>query len=221
MSTSAIASNPYADIGLAKTVPQAAKKSLGQEDFLKLMTTQLQYQDPFKPMENGEFLGQMAQFSTVSSIQELQTSFAQLAGSLQSSQALQASSLVGRHVLVPSTSGYLGDTEALTGAVEIPASGRVSVQVSDASGQVVRRLDLGVQPAGLSTFSWNGVSDLGEELASGTYKITAQLENGSAQQSLDTYAVGRVDSVAVDGSELTLDLRGMASVPFAQIRQIL
>ena len=221
MATSAVANNPYADLGLATAVPQAAKKSLGQEDFLKLMTTQLQYQDPFKPMENGEFLGQMAQFSTVSSIQELQTSFAQLAGSLQSSQALQASSLVGRHVLVPATSGYLGDTEALAGAVEIPASGRVSVQVSDASGQVVRRLDLGTQPAGLATFNWNGVSDLGEELASGIYKITAQLDNGSAQQSLDTYAVGRVDSVAVNGSELTLDLRGMASVPFAQIRQIL
>ena len=78
-SVGATGDSTYADLGLAVKTQTATKKTLGQEDFLKLMTTQLQYQDPFKPMDNGEFLGQMAQFSTVSSIQSLQSSFAQLA----------------------------------------------------------------------------------------------------------------------------------------------
>ena len=83
------------------------KTSLGQEDFLKLMTTQMTHQDPNNPMQNGEFLSQMAQFGTVSGIQDLQKSFADFANSINSDQALQASSLVGRYVSVPTSTGIL------------------------------------------------------------------------------------------------------------------
>lgn len=212
--------NPYADLGLATKSQQAQKKTLGQEDFLKLMTTQLQYQDPFKPMENGEFLGQMAQFSTVSSIQDLQSSFAAMAGSMQSSQALQAGGLIGRSVLVPSKSAYLGAEEALVGAIDVPSSGNVKVEISDASGQVVKRIDLGTQSAGQTTFAWDGTSDLGESMAAGTYSMKATLSGSGADKSLDTFGVGRVAGVAVDGNDLTLDLVGMASTPFSKVRQI-
>ena len=140
--------NPYADLGIAVKQQSAAgnKQSLGQTDFLKLMTTQLQYQDPFKPMDNGEFLGQMAQFSTVSGIQDLQASFSSLASSLQTSQALQGASLVGHAVLVPATSGYLGDDTALSGAVDVKSSGTVSVQITwrasySLDGQHYQRVD--------------------------------------------------------------------------------
>ena len=78
------------------------KKSLGQEEFLELMMTQLQNQDPLNPAESGEFLSQIAQFGTVNGITELQQSFSTLASSLQSNQALQASTMVGRSVLVES-----------------------------------------------------------------------------------------------------------------------
>lgn len=222
MSSVSSSTNPYSDLGLSiQSTQSSAKKALGQEDFLKLMTTQLQYQDPFKPMENGEFLGQMAQFSTLTSIQDLQSSFSSLAGSLQSSQALQASSLVGRCVLVPADSAYMPDTGGLAGAVDVPSGGRVNVIVSNEAGQVVRQIDLGTQSAGRASFAWDGVSDLGETLPAGTYKISAQLDNGGVSQKLDTYAIGYVDSVALDNGALTLDLRGMTPAPFSDVRQIL
>lgn len=79
----------------------AKRKELGQDEFFELIITQLQNQDSFKPMERGDFLGQIAQFSTVNGISDLQQSFATLATSLQPSQALQASTMVGREVVVP------------------------------------------------------------------------------------------------------------------------
>ena len=84
-----------------KSEPEKSKDDLDQSEFLKLMLTQIKYQDPLKPMEGGEFLSQLAQFGTVSGIAALQSSFDVFASSLQSNQALQASTMVGRTVLVP------------------------------------------------------------------------------------------------------------------------
>ena len=129
-----------AALGLA--VPdEVEKEELGQEEFLQLMLTQLENQDPFKPMESGEFLGQLAQFGTVTGLGELQQSFESLSGSLISDQALQAASLVGRSVTIESGEGVLQPDAALTGAVELPTgSSSVSVQVMDAAGQITRCL---------------------------------------------------------------------------------
>ena len=95
-----------ASLGL--TQPKAEKKNeLGQDAFLELMVTQLKNQDPFKPLDSGEFLGQLAQFGTVQGLSGLQTSFDGLASSLVSNQALQAASLVGRTALVESDHGAI------------------------------------------------------------------------------------------------------------------
>ena len=83
----------YSQLGLNRTSDTSDKENdeLGQTEFLELMTAQLKYQDPLKPMENGDFLGQMAQFGTVSGINELNTTFSSMSASFQSNQALQAS----------------------------------------------------------------------------------------------------------------------------------
>ena len=81
---------------------QSSRDELGQDEFLTLMIAQFKNQDPFEPMTNGDFLGQLAQFSTVSGISELQTSFDTLAGAISGEQALQAGSLVGKDILTQS-----------------------------------------------------------------------------------------------------------------------
>ncbi len=142
----------FSGIGLAPP-PAARKDELGQEEFLNLMITQLKNQDPFKPLESGEFLGQLAQFGTVSGLAGLQTSFNSLASSLVSNQALQAAGLVGRTALVESDTAALPAGGIVEGAVELPAtSGRVVVEISDATGEVVRHIELGGQAEGLVRF---------------------------------------------------------------------
>ena len=164
------------DLGLTRQ-PQTTSSSpsngaIQQEAFLELMIAQFRNQDPFKPMENGDFLGQLAQFGTVSGIEDLQDSFASFADSLYSDQALQASGLIGREVLIPASGGILGATGGIRGAAELPtATASMMVQITDASGQLVRRMDLGVQEAGLNYFDWDGLNDLGQRVAPGAYQV--------------------------------------------------
>ncbi len=124
--------------GIAGPQEQQPQDELAQEDFLTLMITQFKNQDPFEPMDNGEFLGQLAQFSTVNGIDSLNASFASLAGALRDEQALQAANLVGRTVLAQADSGYFDGASPLGGAVELgAAAGSVQIDITDRSGQLL------------------------------------------------------------------------------------
>jgi len=95
------------DAGLTAPPPEEnSRTELGQQDFLELMITQFKNQDPFEPMDNGDFLGQLAQFSTVSGIESLNQGFAGLSESMQSDQILQAASLVGHTILASTPVGH-------------------------------------------------------------------------------------------------------------------
>ncbi len=210
-------------LGVATTPTQQTNGDLAQEDFLALMVAQFQNQDPFKPMENGDFLGQLAQFGTVSGIEELQASFNQFANNIHSDQALQASSMIGRQVLVDSTTGNLPDGGSLSGAVEMPvSSSAVFVDITDASGQVVRTLSLGQQSAGLAEFTWDGITQNGETAPAGNYEITARIQGNDGFESVPAMVSATVQSVTLgryDGS-LTLNLDGLPSVYMYDVRQI-
>ncbi len=208
-------------LGLALRAAEKKPESLGQQDFLKLMTTQLTNQDPTKPLESNEFLGQLAQFSTVSGIQELQQSFTALSSSLTAGQSLQAAGLVGHGVLVPSEIGTLDGELGLSGAAELAGGGQLVVEISDANGQVQRRLDYGSQPAGLSYFHWDGKDGSGAMLPSGNYTLRATVSSGGASQAADTFAAAAVQSVSIGANGLALQLGGLGEVPFSSVRQIL
>lgn len=219
MSTTSSVTDPLASSRVRAQV--ATQRSLGQDDFLKLMVTQLRNQDPMKPMENGEFLGQIAQFSTVSGIQELQSSFAALSASMQSDQALQAAALVGRTALVASGSATLKAGEAVDGAVELPSGATdVVVDITDASGAVVRQLDLGTRPAGMAEFAWDGLDAAGAPVPAGKYGISARARIAGRTESASTLVAAHVDSVTLGGSGgLVLNLAQLGSAPFAAVRR--
>ncbi len=203
---------------------ESSKDKLGQKDFLKLMVAQLKNQDPMKPMENGDFLGQMAQFSSVTGLQELQASFNQLAGVMQSNQALQASALVGRSALVPGNAAVLSPGQMVLGAVDLPAStSDVALAVTDQSGTVVRLMSMGPQASGLASFQWDGKTDAGELAPAGRYKIVANAMLDGKVQAVDTLVAARVESVTLGrgGQESTLNLAGLGSLEMSKVRQIM
>ncbi len=215
----------YSQLGLTKTEEKPKQNDqLGQAEFLELMTTQLKFQDPLKPMENGEFIGQMAQFGTVSGINDLNTAFSSLSASLQSNQALQASTLVGRSVLVPANSVSLQPGEIARGAVNIDRfATNITVSIEDGAGQLVRQINLGEQSAGLIDFEWDGRDQSGNALASGDYRISAQVERGNERQAGEMLAVVDVESVTLGtgGQDLTLSVRGLGDIEMNQVRKIL
>ena len=195
---------------------------LGQEDFMKLMITQLQNQDPFEPMENGEFLGQIAQFGTVSGIEQLQQSFKDFAQSIQSGQALQAASLVDRAVVVPADTITLDPEFGQWGSVNLPASATdVTISVHDQSGALVRRIPLGPQSAGSVEFTWDGLTESGELARPGTYEFRAQATGAARTESLEVLLASRVNSVSINKHDgLTLHVQGLGEVNFSQVRRI-
>lgn len=201
-------------------VGTGTSSNLGQADFLRLMTTQLQNQDPFKPMENGEFLGQMAQFSTASGINDLQEGFNRLAGALTTQQTLQAASLVGRSVLAPGSQAQLESGGSVEGLADLPASGRLVIDVLDASGQNVRQIDLGQQSAGPVNFVWYGTTAQGAAADPGTYTFNARLHQGNGSVAVETALRARIESVRLGDGEVSLNLAGRAPVSLDGVRQI-
>lgn len=215
-------SDTFSNLGLAlKASGDNVRTELGQDAFLKLMTAQMQHQDPFKPMESGEFLGQIAQFSTVSGIQGMQASLEDLSTALSSNQTLQAANLVGRGVMVEGKEAYLFSEGGLSGAAELGASGTLSVEITDASGQVVRHIDVGTMPAGDARFTWDGLDDDGNRLAEGSYGVSAKLVNDGGTQAVTTQLMGMVSSVSLGGAGLSLNLYGMDAVALSAVREII
>ncbi len=116
----------------------------GRSEFLQLMIAQLKNQDPLDPQNNGEFLSQLAQFSSLESMQNLEKGFDRLSTSLTSGTALQAASLVGREVVVAGDTARLG-TDGISGQVQVPAGARqVSIDVIDATGTSIGKGYAGV-----------------------------------------------------------------------------
>lgn len=211
-------------LGLAQNTPLKNRNQLGQAEFLKLMTTQLNNQDPTKPMESGDFLAQMAQFSTVSGIKELQDSFTQFADSIRSDQGLQAGYLVGREVLVPSDQGLLAAGGSLDGELTLPESASsVSVNVLDTNGQLVKKIELGPQAGGSIPFSWDGSTNDGGYADPGSYTIQAKAVIQGANTGLDALIRSKVESVTLGngGSGIALNLAGLGPVRFSQVQEIL
>ena len=208
--------------GLGLGVPTTApKRELGQEDFLQLMLTQLKNQDPFKPMESGEFLGQIAQFGTVQGLAGLQTSFDSLSSSLVSNQALQASTLVGRSALVESARIGVAAGQAVTGAIDLPsASTGVSLSIRDATGQPVRTIQLGAQSQGLAAFTWDGLADDGAAVPAGRYTFDATYLSGTETVVADTLLRAPIDSVLLGADGFGVELRGIGELPFTAVREI-
>lgn len=220
--------NAYSDIGLAtsQSVANQAekdKKSLGQDEFLELMTTQLRNQDPMEPMDNGEFLAQIAQFGTVNGINELLTTVQGLSTSLQSSQALQASNIIGRQVLAEHDEAYLSATGVVQGAADLGSSADVAVNIYDNSGQLVNRVELGSRSPGLVQFAWDGTTLSGARAASGRYRIEVEATRFGETESLAPMVASTVTSLTLGGigREMQVELENLGQVPFSQINQIL
>lgn len=199
------------------------RTELGQNEFLKLMTVQLANQDPFEPMDNGDFMGQIAQFGTVNGINKLLVSFQELAANLQSSQALQASNLIGRQVLVNHDQGFLPADGSLIGAVELDSSASdVAVNIYDTNGVVLGRVELGPQPFGLTQFSWDGTTIGGQRAPSGRYRIEVEATFGNTTESLTPQVIDQVRSLILGGGgqEMQVELENLGRVNFSQVNQI-
>lgn len=197
------------------------RTELGQDAFLRLMTEQLKYQDPLSPLDNAEFVSQMAQFSSVKGLQELQTSFNTLANNMTANQGLQAAALIGHNALIPADHGTYDGDSAVEGAVFADGPGWVVVEVKDAEGNLVRRVSVEATTQGDTSFSWDGTDQSGAPLPAGEYSFAASFIDSSGQmQEAVPMLSGRIDSVVLSSQGLVLNLAGLGPVPLSAVRRI-
>jgi flagellar basal-body rod modification protein FlgD len=207
-----------------KTEETTGKQDLKQEDFLSLLTKQLAQQDPFKPVSNDQMIAQMASFATVDGIGKMNTQFESLNSSMTSNQALQASSLVGRDVLVPGAAGIKKEDAGMAAMVKLPQSlENLFVRIENEAGQLVRTFDVGAKSAGDNRVEWDGNDQNGNPLPGGKYQVKASglLDGESKEFAVSTYA--NVNSVLLgkgDGNVL-LNLAGFTSpVKLAEVLEV-
>jgi flagellar basal-body rod modification protein FlgD len=189
-------------------------QTLTENDFFQLLTAQLEHQDPLNPMTGDQFAAELAQFSTASGVQNLQTA---LTGQ-------EAVSLVGHNVAISGNTLVLGQSGSATGAFNLSsAANNVAVSITDSTGKTVASLNLGAMAAGSQTFSWNGTGANGAKLGAGTYSysVSATGANGSGV-SATPYAVAPVTGVALGGQNgPMLDLGGgLAPVAVSAVEQV-
>ena len=223
LANSSIKTNTSADGLAAATNSATGSKSLGKDAFLQLLVTQLKNQNPLEPQDNGEFVAQLAQFSSLEGITTLNDTVSGLASNYNSSQALQASSLVGRSVIAPGDKAVVDTSKSFSGTIAVPASvDPVKVNITNADGKVVRTIDLGSEVAGTSTFIWDGKNDAGEVATAGTYTFGATATYDGKATSLVTYLPATVNSVTISqtGGELMLNLAGAGSIALSKVQTI-
>lgn len=220
----AISIETIQQLGLTSAeVKPSPKQELGQDQFLKLMTTQMTHQDPTSPMENGDFLAQMAQFSTVEGIGALNDSFEGLASSMTSNQSLQAAGLVGNSVSYVGREGILSVDKPLKGSVDLKgATAQLTVEITDKSGRLVKSLNLGQQAAGKVEFEWDGLLDDESYALPDSYYVDAQAVIHDKNTALETQMYAEVESVDLGNVQkgVLLNLGGLGQVQLGDIKQI-
>ncbi|MFQ5737351.1 MAG: flagellar hook assembly protein FlgD [Thermodesulfobacteriota bacterium] len=193
-----------------------AQDAMGKDAFLKLLVTQLQNQDPLNPADNTEFVAQLAQFSSLEGITNLNTSMADVASSVSAMQDISSASLVGRYAR---TEGDLfelaqGSSAEFGYTLDGPAAS-VKVAIADSRGRVVRVLDMGAQDGSDHAVSWDGNDQNGTRLDPGTYgfKVTA-VDPANRTVLASPYTAGVISSISfkdgraalkVDGREVSRD----------------
>ncbi|ECC1662548.1 TPA: flagellar hook assembly protein FlgD [Salmonella enterica subsp. salamae] len=200
-----------------------------QSSFLTLLVAQLKNQDPTNPLQNNELTTQLAQISTVSGIEKLNTTLGAISGQIDNSQSLQATTLIGHGVMVPGTTilagkgaeeGAVTSTTPFGVELQQPAD-KVTATITDKDGRVVRTLEIGELRAGVHTFTWDGKQTDGTAVPNGSYNIAITASNGGTQLVAQPLQFALVQGVTKGSNGNLLDLGTYGTTTLDEVRQII
>lgn len=193
-----------------------------QSSFLTLLVAQLKNQDPTNPLQNNELTTQLAQISTVSGIEKLNTTLGSVSGQLTNNQSVQASALIGHGVMIPGTKILAGSEATTPFGVELQqAADKVTATITDNTGKVVRTLDIGGLSAGVHTFTWDGTMTDGTTAPDGAYNVAINATNGGTQLVAQSLNFAMVNGVTLSNGKTLLDLGTYGTSTLDDIRQII
>lgn len=216
-------SQVLSDYSLTKRQGEPEKSNeMGRNEFLKLLVAQLENQDPTAPQDNGEFVAQLAQFSSLEEAQKMSASFDNFSTAFQSSQHLQATSLVGRPVHVQTDKTALLSTGNVSVIADLPNNtDSATLSVYDQAGALVDSFNLGPQRSGRNEFIWTGTDANNQRFPSGEYTFRVAVPDGDVSKAVPTFLSANVNSVTIEpGGALTLNLAGVGPTSLSEVIQI-
>jgi flagellar basal-body rod modification protein FlgD len=177
-----------------------AADKLGKDDFLKIFLAQIQYQDPLNPMEGTEFTAQLAQFSSLQQLFNVNDNLESIKDAGSDQARYDALNFMGKDIVAKGDQLSLGDAGTANGAFQIQQSAECSVSVIDGTGNLVRSISLGPLDAGQHSFEWDGMNNSGLRSSPGvyTFKVNAVDETGTSVLA-DTMTSGKVTRVNLEG----------------------
>jgi flagellar basal-body rod modification protein FlgD len=199
----------------------ASTTAEAQNRFMTLLVTQMKNQDPLNPMDNAQVTSQLAQLSTVTGIDKLNTTVNSLMSTFQSNQSLQAAGMIGHGVLAAGSNVELTSGMGILGVELAGPADAVKIAIKDGAGNVVRNIDLGAQESGVLPVQWDGKTDSGTTATDGHYTFTVSATQGGQSATASTLAFGQVASVSTGSAGVSLNVGGIGDVGLADIRQIL
>jgi flagellar basal-body rod modification protein FlgD len=204
----------------AAATAATANMALGKDDFLTLLLTQLQYQDPLSPQDSAEFTAQLTQFSTLEELTNVNTTLSDILGAQQSMENASATNLIGKEVRVPGDTAYLTDTAEL-GFRLMDGAASAKISVYNASGTLVRTEDIGSSAAGINLYTWDGKDNNGDQLPAGSYTFKVEAQDAAGDPVETTTATsGTVTDLLYEDNTTYLRLEGGIITTLDQILSV-
>ncbi len=206
--------------------PQPGKTQLGKDDFLHLMIEQMKYQDPLNPLDGTEFTAQLAQFSSLEQLSNMNDLLnASINANYQLIQAVNntmTATLIGKEIKIDNTNiSYTGQENAYIG-YKLPAdASNVTIKIYDENGNVVRTIDDVATSSGTHKVSWDFTDDNGNKVPQGNYsfKVEATAMNGEDEMTFDYYQVGIIEGIKFTQNGTMLVVNG-AEIPLSDVMEI-
>lgn len=197
------------------------KTTLDQSDFLKLMTAQMQNQDPFNPTDNTQMVAQMAQFSSLSATTEMSTTLKAIAAKLGATSTADAVAYIGKTVLTEGDVAFGRTTGGIAGGVELDAAAtNVSVSISNADGEVLHTQSLGPQAKGTASYQWDGKLADGSDAGAGPFTVSVVAQDAGKTVAARSLVWAPVESVSTANGQAVLTVSGLGQIPVSAVRQI-
>jgi len=218
MSVTSVASTSTAN---SQATAGTKRNTLTQDDFLKLFTTQMRFQNPLEPLDNFQMATQLAQFNTVDALSRMNETLTQLMAAQNSMSNVQAAGLIGKKVMTQGNRLAIQQGAVSEGMYQLTRPANVVIQIMNSQGGLVRQIDAGARDTSRQTIGWNGKNQAGAALPDGlyTFRVMAVDTQGQAVP-VTTYRMGTVEGVSLENDAVTLQVNG-DKVAFSDILSIL
>lgn len=206
----------------SSTSSSSGTSTLGMDAFLQLLVTQLQYQDPLSPMDDKEFVAELAQFSSLEQLTEINTGIDKLSTIGQEQQLLGAVNFIGKTIEANGTAVSLTSGEASAVTFTLPEDATTClVNVLDSAGSIVRTVDLGATKAGEVEFTWDGKDYDGTVMDDGQYQVAVTATNADGDtMKVSSTMTGTVAGITQVNGTYYLDIGNGRNVAFTDITNV-